>query len=70
MKKQAFFYGLFALAFVGSIGLTEIETSNVADVVTVTSSQTLSDEGNEKREEGLEALESIGEYNEPALIAN
>ncbi|KAA1244251.1 hypothetical protein [Aquimarina sp. RZ0] len=67
MKKQGLFYSLFALAIFGAAGLTQFENSRVADVVTVASSPTLSDEGNEKREEGLEALESIGEYNEATI---
>jgi hypothetical protein len=66
MKKQTFVYGLFALALFGSAGLTQIETSNVADVVTVSSSQTMNDERNEKREEGYELAEDKAEYNEPA----
>jgi hypothetical protein len=66
MKKQTFVYGLFALALFGSAGLTQIETSSVADVVTVSSSQTMNDERNEKREEGYEVQESQAEYNEPA----
>ncbi len=69
MKKQTFVYGLFALALCGSAGLTQIETSNVADVVTVSSSQTMNDERNEKREEGYELEEDKAEYNEPASIS-
>jgi hypothetical protein len=68
MKKQPFVYGLFALALFASAGLTQSETSNVVDVVTVSSSQTMNDERNEKREEGYESTESQAEYNEPASI--
>ena len=44
MKKQTFVYGLFALALFASAGLTQFDTSNVADVVTISSSQTMNDE--------------------------
>ncbi|MGS2725266.1 hypothetical protein ACU8DI_01565 [Psychroserpens sp. BH13MA-6] len=55
------FYGLMALIFAGSVSLTEMESTKLADVVTV-SSVSNSDElvrpPAEKREEGYEATEA------------
>ena len=61
MKKQTFVYGLFALALFASAGLTQFETSNVADVVTISSSQTMNDERNEPPCEGCYE-EDTGEF--------
>ncbi|MBR9846652.1 MAG: hypothetical protein GYB35_11395 [Algicola sp.] len=61
MKTKILFYGLMALIFAGSVSLTEMESTKLADVVTV-SSVSNSDElvrpPAEKREEGYEATEA------------
>jgi hypothetical protein len=61
MSTKILFYSFFALIFAGSISLTEMDSTKIADVVTVSSSSN-SDEfvrpPAEKREEGYEATEA------------
>ncbi|WP_047547443.1 hypothetical protein [Psychroserpens sp. Hel_I_66] len=70
MNAKILFYSLFALMFAGSISLTEMDNSKLADVVTVASTVS-SDELRspaEKREEGYELQESQAEYDLPDAI--
>jgi hypothetical protein len=68
MKAKVLFYGLLAMIFAGSVSLTEMESTTLADVTTVASSVN-SDEFKrspaEKREEGYEATEAQAEFDLP-----
>nr|WP_321231557.1 hypothetical protein [uncultured Psychroserpens sp.] len=66
MKTKVLFYGLFAMAFAGSVSLTEMDNTKLADAVTVSSTDS-SDERSpaEKREEGYEMMEAKAEYDLP-----
>jgi hypothetical protein len=70
MSTKILFYSFFALIFAGSISLTEMDSTKIADVVTVASSNS-SDETRsaaEKREEGYEATEAQAEADLPDTI--
>ena len=66
MKTKVLFYGLLAMIFAGSVSLTEMDDTKLANVVTVASTVN-SDEASltrppaEKREEGYEATEAQAE---------
>jgi|GEM_PF-3523591 len=45
MKKKVLFYGGFALVFAGAVSLTAMESTQVADVVNVASSDNSSESG-------------------------
>ncbi|OUS00798.1 hypothetical protein A9Q86_08570 [Flavobacteriales bacterium 33_180_T64] len=66
MKTKILFYGLLAVVFAGSVSLTEMESTKLADAVTVSSSDN-SDERSpaEKREEGYEMMEAKAEFDLP-----
>ncbi|MBR9846651.1 MAG: hypothetical protein GYB35_11390 [Algicola sp.] len=72
MQSKILFYSAFALIFAGSISLTEMDNTKLADAVTVASAGT-SDEVRspaEKREEGYEAQEAQAEADLPDVITH
>ncbi|OUS00797.1 hypothetical protein A9Q86_08565 [Flavobacteriales bacterium 33_180_T64] len=68
MKTKVLFYALFAMVFAGSVSMTEMESTKLADAVTVASTVN-SDERSpaEKREEGYEYIEAKAEYDLPLV---
>ena len=66
MNTKILFYSCFALMFAGSITLTDMSDTQLADVVTVSSSDDSDERGpREKREEGYELMESQAEFDTP-----
>jgi len=58
--KTKFFYGFLAVLFAGTISMSNIDSTQAADVVTVASS-TSDEAGPEEREEKYEAMEAVAE---------